>query len=79
MTKDKDSDNATTLLKALQKTILFEKEMMAWLQRDFGTVFLVHNNGGGGGGNNKAAQPSSHQMSTDEYSHSRRSGRSSRV
>lgn len=65
MTKDKDSDNATTLLKALQKTILFEKEMMAWLQRDFGTVFLVDNNGGGGGGNNKAAQSSSsHQMST---------------
>jgi vacuolar protein sorting-associated protein 53 len=41
-TKDKDSDNATTLLKALQKTILFEKEMMAWLQRDFGTIFLVN-------------------------------------
>ena len=39
-TKDKDSENATFLLKALQKTILFEKEMMAWLQRDFGTVFL---------------------------------------
>jgi hypothetical protein len=41
-TKDKDSENATTLLKALQKTILFEKEMMAWLQRDFGTIFLVN-------------------------------------
>ena len=42
--KDKDSENATTLLKALQKTILFEKEMMAWLQRDFGTVFLLSDN-----------------------------------
>lgn len=48
-TKDKDSDNATILLKALQKTILFEKEMMAWLQRDFGTVFLVP-----GSSNNKS-------------------------
>mmetsp|Transcript_13787 Transcript_13787/g.20325 ORF Transcript_13787/g.20325 Transcript_13787/m.20325 type:complete len:1056 (-) Transcript_13787:190-3357(-) len=38
-TKDKESDNAQNLLIALQKTILFEKEMMAWLQRDFGTVF----------------------------------------
>jgi vacuolar protein sorting-associated protein 53 len=42
--KDKEAENATTLLKALQKTILFEKEMMAWLQRDFGTVFLVTEN-----------------------------------
>jgi vacuolar protein sorting-associated protein 53 len=41
--KDKDSQNATLLLKALQKTILFEKEMMAWLQRDYKTVFLVRN------------------------------------
>lgn len=41
-TKDKDSQNATLLLKALQKTILFEKEMMAWLQRDYKTVFLLH-------------------------------------
>ena len=30
----------TALLKALQKTILFEKEMTAWLSRDFGTMFL---------------------------------------
>ncbi|KAL9187955.1 hypothetical protein ACHAXT_006333 [Thalassiosira profunda] len=29
----------TALLKALQKTILFEKEMSAWLTRDFGTKF----------------------------------------
>ena len=33
----------TTLLKALQKTILFEKEMMAWLSRDFGTKFIGPN------------------------------------
>lgn len=38
---DRDATNATILLKALQKTILFEKEMMAWLQRDYSTVFLV--------------------------------------
>jgi len=30
----------TALLKALQKTILFEKEMMAWLSQDFGTKFI---------------------------------------
>ncbi|KAL3775457.1 hypothetical protein HJC23_000606 [Cyclotella cryptica] len=30
----------TALLKALQKTILFEKEMTAWLSRDFGTTFI---------------------------------------
>jgi len=30
----------TALLKALQKTILFEKEMMAWLSREFGTKFI---------------------------------------
>ena len=27
-------------MKALQKSILFEKEMMAWLQRDYGTKIL---------------------------------------
>ena len=45
-TKDKDSENASLLLKALQKTILFEKEIMAWLQRDYRTVFLVNNSDG---------------------------------
>ncbi len=39
--KDKDADNATVLLKAFQKTILFEKEMTSWLQRDYGTAFLT--------------------------------------
>lgn len=45
--KDRDSENATILLKALQKTILFEKEMTAWLQREYGTVFLVKSEEGG--------------------------------
>jgi hypothetical protein len=36
-----DGEKAVTaLLKALQKTILFEKEMMAWLARDYGIKFL---------------------------------------
>jgi hypothetical protein len=39
--KDKDADNATILLKAFQKTILFEKEMTSWLQRDYSTVFVA--------------------------------------
>ena len=39
-TKDEDCNNATILLKALQATILFEKELMALLQRNFQTVFL---------------------------------------
>lgn len=38
--KDPDASNATTLLKALQKTILFEKEVTAALQREYGTVFI---------------------------------------
>lgn len=51
----------TSLLKALQKTILFEKEMAAWLSRDFGTKFMDPSKGiggegggsGGGGGGKK--------------------------
>jgi len=38
--KDKDSENVTILLKSLQKTMIFEKEMMAWLQREHGIVFI---------------------------------------
>jgi len=38
--KDPDAENATILLKALQKTIVFEKEMSAWLQRECGAVFV---------------------------------------
>ncbi len=37
--RDRDCDNVSVLLKALQKTILFEKEMTAWLQREYGTQF----------------------------------------
>ena len=44
--KDADADNATTLLKALQKTILFEKEVTAALQREYGTVFIGMNEDG---------------------------------
>lgn len=39
--KDPDANNATILLKALQKTIIFEKETMGWLPREFGTVFIA--------------------------------------
>jgi vacuolar protein sorting-associated protein 53 len=37
--KDPDANNATILLKALQKTILFEKEVSNALQREYGTTF----------------------------------------
>jgi vacuolar protein sorting-associated protein 53 len=37
--KDQDATSANILLKALQKTIVFEKEITAWLQREYGTVF----------------------------------------
>ena len=37
--RDRDCENVTVLLKALQKTILFEKEMTAWLQREYDTQF----------------------------------------
>jgi hypothetical protein len=36
---DRDCDNVSVLLKALQKTMLFEKEMTAWLHREYGTCF----------------------------------------
>ena len=38
--RDRDCDDVTVLLQALQKTVLFEKEMTAWLQRECGTIFL---------------------------------------
>ena len=38
-TKDPDASNATILLKALQKTIQFEKEVSAALQSQYGTIF----------------------------------------
>lgn len=40
--RDRDCENVTILLKALQKTILFEKEMTSWLEREYGTVFSDH-------------------------------------
>lgn len=39
--KDKDARNVTVLLQALQKTLLFEKEMTAWLIRDYHTIFAT--------------------------------------
>jgi hypothetical protein len=39
-TKDPDSGNATVLLKALQKTIVFEKDVSAALHREYGVIFV---------------------------------------
>ncbi len=41
--RDRDVENVTVLLKALQKTMLFEKEMSAWLQRDYNVQFINEN------------------------------------
>ncbi|GKY99434.1 vacuolar protein sorting-associated protein 53 [Mayamaea pseudoterrestris] len=38
--KDDDANNATILLKALQTSIVFEKDITGWLQNECGTVFL---------------------------------------
>ena len=38
-TKDYDSNNATILLKALQKTIIFEKDVSSALTREYGVIF----------------------------------------
>ena len=38
-TKDPDANNATILLKTLQKTIIFEKDVSSALQREYGVVF----------------------------------------
>ena len=48
--KDPDANNATILLKALQKTLQFEKEVTPALQREYGTIFLA-----AGTGDNKVA------------------------
>jgi hypothetical protein len=37
--RDKEAGNAPTLLKALQKTLVFEREITGWLERERGTVF----------------------------------------
>lgn len=39
MRRDKDAGTAPVLLKALQKTLTFEREITAWLERERGTVF----------------------------------------
>jgi hypothetical protein len=38
--KDADANNATILLKALQKSIVFEKDITGWLQKECGTAFI---------------------------------------
>jgi vacuolar protein sorting-associated protein 53 len=43
--KDPDANNATILLKALQKTNLFEKEVSLALQREYGTIFISPDGG----------------------------------
>mmetsp|Transcript_58744 Transcript_58744/g.65757 ORF Transcript_58744/g.65757 Transcript_58744/m.65757 type:complete len:960 (+) Transcript_58744:102-2981(+) len=42
-TKDPDSNNATILLKALQKTIIFEKDVSSALSREYGVIFRSSN------------------------------------
>lgn len=37
--RDKEAGNAPVLLKALQKTLVFEREITGWLERERGTVF----------------------------------------
>lgn len=44
---DIEEKKVAALLKALQKTIHFEKEMSAWLSRDFGIVFDSSSSGDG--------------------------------
>jgi len=46
-----DATNATILLKALQKTLVFEKEITAWLQLECQTVFAPEKAGGDKDGN----------------------------
>jgi hypothetical protein len=38
-TKDPDANNATILLRTLQKTIIFEKDVSSALQREYGVIF----------------------------------------
>ena len=45
--RDADADNATILLKALQKTIVFEKEITVWLKKEHGVVFREEEGGEG--------------------------------
>ena len=60
-TKDPDSNNATILLKTLQKTIIFEKDVSSALQREYGVVFRdasdSKDNGKKDASNSKATTP----------------------
>lgn len=56
----------TALLKALQKTILFEKEMSAWLSRDFGVVFLDPSEAPGNGDKNGGGKAADDELEFDE-------------
>eukprot|EP00980_Cylindrotheca_fusiformis_P011665 scaffold2751_cov131-Cylindrotheca_fusiformis.AAC.32 len=58
-TRDPDADDATILLKALQKTIQFEKEVGLELERSYGTVFTEpgKKNADGKGPPPKSASP----------------------
>jgi vacuolar protein sorting-associated protein 53 len=50
--KDTDAGNATILLKALQKTIKFEKDISGWLERECGAVFEATSDGKDDGSKN---------------------------
>jgi len=55
--KDAAADDATILLKALQKTIVFEKDITKWLERECGAVFETtdDDDGDGSAASRKAA------------------------
>ena len=68
--RDRDCENVTVLLKALQKTIFFEKEMTQWLQRDYGTIFLDPGREGkmtGGANAPPGMGPDGEVLEFDEY------------
>jgi len=62
--RDRDCENVTVLLKALQKTMLFEKEMTAWLQREYKVEFLEdpNNNHNKSSSSQQQQQQSGHQI-----------------
>lgn len=66
--KDKDCENVTILLKSLQKSMIFEKEMMAWLQREHNVVFIRNSAESTGKNTNKgrAQQEDEEQLEFDE-------------
>lgn len=66
--KDKDCENVTILLKSLQKSMIFEKEMMAWLQREHSIVFIRNSAKSSGKNSNKGGeqQEEEEQLEFDE-------------